>query len=501
MKKVILLCFSCLFVFPTLAQQPQLVRERNYLITPLGCDVMASAPDGAGNILYSGVAALGTSSKLENKFLMVKPNADTLWTWRNPLKLDYNQLALQALSPGKFLAGGNINSGPTIAMSLQQINSNKTFGWSKNYVAVPSMVYTILPMPGKDLLLGGSYQKEFAFTRTDSLGNVKWSRSYTWGTWGDRLIDMKMAKNGNIIALGNTDKPFGPNHVKLMLINQNGDSLLGRQLVVHGINRDEFVGYNFNSVTPLSDGGYLITADVDTITSTYPNGTRMGMLVKVDRNLNMLWHKEIRNAASDFYMLTKTRELTDGSLLVLGYKYWPKQNSNIFQLYRFSPNGQLLATYPFTSSICTSLLITSLDALPDSTYMIGGSCGNNPPVSYGFYVAKVKIPGLPQPMAPMLPGWLTGISADQNQPELYLGQSYPNPTAETAIIPYTLPVSSKQAQIIIRDITGREIEKYEIRKNSSSLEVNLSNLHNGLYTYTLVADGKPIGTKKLAVMK
>jgi hypothetical protein len=93
-----------------------------------------------------------------------------------------------------------------------------------------------------------------------------------------------------------------------------------------------------------------------------------------------------------------------------------------------------------------------------------------------------------------------GLSENMGQ-QIELGQSYPNPTTEAAIIPYNLPVSSKNAQLIIRDITGREVGNYALKKNSSSLEINLSNLHNGLYTYSLIADGKPVATKKLAVMK
>ena len=46
-----------------------------------------------------------------------------------------------------------------------------------------------------------------------------------------------------------------------------------------------------------------------------------------------------------------------------------------------------------------------------------------------------------------------------------------------------------------------EAGSYIIRKNSSNLEVNLSNFRNGLYTYTLVVDEQPVGTKKLVVMK
>ncbi|HSI90721.1 MAG TPA: T9SS type A sorting domain-containing protein [Adhaeribacter sp.] len=83
-----------------------------------------------------------------------------------------------------------------------------------------------------------------------------------------------------------------------------------------------------------------------------------------------------------------------------------------------------------------------------------------------------------------------------------LGQSYPNPATASAIIPYTLPEQYSKASILLREIaTGREIRRYELKRGHSSLNVDLSNLSNGLYLYSLVVDEKPVATKKLAVMK
>jgi hypothetical protein len=285
--------------------------------------------------------------------------------------------------------------------------------------------------------------------------------------------------------------------LRLLLMNQNGDSLKGKELVVRG--QTEGMYDNLNTVTPLSDGGYLITSYTDTVSSTYPNGTDMGMIVKVDSNLNLKWNYIHRTPNVDGYSFTKVKELADSSLLILGFKLFPNSgsNANSFQLYHFSPKGQLLNTYPFTSSICSQIMGITLDALPDSTYMIGGMCGNTNPYSYGFYVAKVKIPGLPLPK----PFIITGTSKELALAGFTLGQSYPNPATESAIIPFNLPNSYKQANIIIRDITGRKVANYQLRKNSSSLEIKLKDFSSGLYTYTLLVDEKPIATKKLSVIK
>jgi hypothetical protein len=191
----------------------------------------------------------------------------------------------------------------------------------------------------------------------------------------DDLLDMQPTASGNIIVVGTTSNPVGPRHLKLMLLNQNGDSLLGKNLVVTCAACFESMTAGVGDVLPLSDGGFLINADVDTIVGT--TITYRGMLVKVDSTLNLQWHYVHRTAALpiEYFTFTSMKELADHTILALGYKRSPNFNSS-FQLYRFSSTGQLLNIYPFLSNMCNEIWATTLDALNDSTFMVGGRCGN-----------------------------------------------------------------------------------------------------------------------------
>jgi hypothetical protein len=82
-----------------------------------------------------------------------------------------------------------------------------------------------------------------------------------------------------------------------------------------------------------------------------------------------------------------------------------------------------------------------------------------------------------------------------------LGAAYPNPAQEQVFIPYSLPAGSRQAKVVLRDITGREVSSYAVKQKQGNLPVNVIKLPQGIYLYTLEVDGKPIATKKLAVMK
>lgn len=85
---------------------------------------------------------------------------------------------------------------------------------------------------------------------------------------------------------------------------------------------------------------------------------------------------------------------------------------------------------------------------------------------------------------------------------IILDQNEPNPFAEQTSIRYMIPADVKEAQIIFYDVTGRIINTVEImEKGTGVLLVYASDLSSGIYTYTIVADGKAIDTKKMMKAK
>lgn len=503
--KQILFLILVLLAFRAFAQQPQLLQERSYNVNAEEKGLLKTAIDKQGNILFSGTRLVSTQTYRSN-LLLITPNLDTVWTKKGTIDLWHNLNVLAPTRDGGFIfceASKNPTNNTSSGLYMQKLTSSGTIAWARNnyFNNTANVPSSVLVMPDKGFLFCGYFQNiNGSLLRTDSIGNTKWLRNHSPSSWGG-LSHLQFTKQGKIAAYGAIDVPFGPGHHYMMILNQNGDSLKGKQLVLTTANRFESLYAHYNSLLPLSDGGFLYTGYVDTITSVYPNGIGLGTIVKLDSSFNVRWKYIHRTPTTDGYVFTKSRELADGSVLVVGFKMRTSQGGNGFQFYHFDQQGYLLNIYPFTSSICTQVWGITLDVLNDSTFMVGGRCGNNPPITYGYYVAKVKIPGLPHVLPLITPGTVTGLASEQSKTELYLGQSYPNPAAETAIIPYSLPVKYKQAQIQIRDITGREVRGYQLKAGNSNLEVNISNLSNGLYTYTLVADEKPVSTKKLAVMK
>ncbi len=85
---------------------------------------------------------------------------------------------------------------------------------------------------------------------------------------------------------------------------------------------------------------------------------------------------------------------------------------------------------------------------------------------------------------------------------IVLNQNEPNPFKEKTIIKYTIPNNVKQAEIIFFDHKGSIIKSVLVEtRGFGQLEVYSSNLSAGTYSYSLVADGISIDTKKMVNVK
>jgi len=85
-----------------------------------------------------------------------------------------------------------------------------------------------------------------------------------------------------------------------------------------------------------------------------------------------------------------------------------------------------------------------------------------------------------------------------NGQNIILDQNVPNPFAERTTITYTLPDAVQQAQIMFYDVNGQLINTVDVQtRGKGQLNVYGADLSTGIYTYTLVADGKIVATKRM----
>lgn len=85
-----------------------------------------------------------------------------------------------------------------------------------------------------------------------------------------------------------------------------------------------------------------------------------------------------------------------------------------------------------------------------------------------------------------------------NRSTIVLDQNVPNPFAEQTVINFSIPETVQKAQIHFYDGNGKLIQSVDVNERGlGSLTVFGSDLSRGTYTYTLVADGVIVATKKM----
>lgn len=82
-----------------------------------------------------------------------------------------------------------------------------------------------------------------------------------------------------------------------------------------------------------------------------------------------------------------------------------------------------------------------------------------------------------------------------------LSNAYPNPASSKVSFNYDLKSFASEAFIIIKDLTGNEVKREYISGSTGRLTLNVDDLSEGVYFYSLIIDGKASTTKKLIVQK
>ncbi len=100
-------------------------------------------------------------------------------------------------------------------------------------------------------------------------------------------------------------------------------------------------------------------------------------------------------------------------------------------------------------------------------------------------------------------GKTSGIAnPNGSAPISMLSQNTPNPFAEETTVNYVVPSTTRQAELVITDATGAEIERVGLAgRGEGSVRLVLKNLRAGSYVYSLVADGAVLASEKMVVVK
>ena len=92
----------------------------------------------------------------------------------------------------------------------------------------------------------------------------------------------------------------------------------------------------------------------------------------------------------------------------------------------------------------------------------------------------------------------TGAIGTSLPAELF--QNVPNPTSGATEIRYSLPETVRAASLIVFDMNGKQLRSFDIRERGlGNVRIAAGELSAGMYLYTLLADGKEIGTRRMII--
>jgi hypothetical protein len=79
--------------------------------------------------------------------------------------------------------------------------------------------------------------------------------------------------------------------------------------------------------------------------------------------------------------------------------------------------------------------------------------------------------------------------------------AYPNPAINVVHVDYTVPSYVNRASIVISNMLGSKVKEVELEVRSGKAQITVSDLINGIYFYSLIADEKLVLTRKFVVKR
>ena len=79
--------------------------------------------------------------------------------------------------------------------------------------------------------------------------------------------------------------------------------------------------------------------------------------------------------------------------------------------------------------------------------------------------------------------------------------AYPNPANNVVSFDYDMPFNAQTASVAIYNIMGQEVVRENINVGGSRLDINVSDLTDGVYFYSLIVNNQAVKTSKLVISK
>ncbi len=112
---------------------------------------------------------------------------------------------------------------------------------------------------------------------------------------------------------------------------------------------------------------------------------------------------------------------------------------------------------------------------------------NNPNDSTYFYVEYLGTPNV-------------GIE-DREDMKTYVSNAYPNPASSIVSFDYNLPRGTRNAMINVHNLLGAKVKEMNIAGSHGKISVDVNDLKDGIYFYSVNLDNQIVETKRLIISR
>ncbi|MEO8085713.1 MAG: T9SS type A sorting domain-containing protein [Bacteroidota bacterium] len=275
---------------------------------------LVALPCPSGGIYYLGATTSTGSGDADPVLMKLDDNGQVVWA-RAIGGVNYDVAGAMTLASdgGLVCAGSTKSFNGNTADDLYFFKTDSLGGmqWSKTFSTSGfDVASAIIRTSDNGFAIAGftyvSGLKKVLLIRTDSNGDTLFTRIYG-GVSDDQGVELCQTSDGGFLITGKTfTQSLGESDIMLMRTDSFGDLLWAKSF--GGIHWDEGAG-----IMHLQDGNYLLSGS----TISFGQGDFDILLMKTDTSGNILWGKTYGGTKTD--AAYTSRENADGSIVTSGY--------------------------------------------------------------------------------------------------------------------------------------------------------------------------------------
>ena len=385
-------------------------------------------PDGQGGYVATGIIAelLDNNTSYDTHFgaaIRLNQQLDTVWVRKIGNPNDYNSTRqARVCSNGDYIFVGSADVNNTNgAVMVARFNSDGNHLWTRLYNTEPGyedVGYTIVETSDGDFIVGAFVQQ--------NIGQ--------------------------------------PNNRLLLKINAEGE------LINYQIIGDYSMTIGWPCLEYASDGNFIYCG------INYPTGSLQSDMYfcKIDSDLNIIWESQYPLAHHLGYMFS-IKENPDGSFIsVGGGKKENGEDEGI--IVKLDSEGQMLWHRRYQQALEPFYLNYLHDVVrsPDGGYVAGGTCL---PVPQGTQIWLLKVDS----MGCLVPGCDTLVSVFELEKNLVGFELYPNPTSDVLHIYFASLSPHPDGTFTVYNLQGQAVHSFNATSSGITYILQVADLPQGMY--------------------